>query len=229
MRSCYTGLLLLLCAGCASEPKPEIRTVPDALAKIEAAAEDAYDAAVASDVGTVSTDATAISESWAGFRAQAASDGAQDVDLQAMDSAVSGLTDAVANPSSDVELARTANAVSDPIARLYAVYKPTVPATLNELDYLGREVALDGMQPDLARASQDIDRVDAVWAPFRGTVASTGSEKDAQTFDDSITAERSAADAQDAALLVQKANAQLDKVDVLEQIFVKAAQADAPD
>jgi hypothetical protein len=194
-------------------------TIPSDLTEIEGLAEDAYDKALVSDYSTVSTDATAIQEYWTAFREQATSDGASQNDIAALDSAIPGLSDAAAAAESPVSVARAANTISASMDELYALYSPSVPTEILVLDYLGREVVLDGMEADLTAAGADTDTIQSTWDSVRARVIEAGGEKEAQDYDANITAIRDAISAGNADEVVNQANAGLELVDTIEQVF----------
>jgi hypothetical protein len=210
--------VLAVLAGCATNPVPESRSVPAPLAKIEAGAEDAYDSAIAENFTGVTSEANQLARTWKAFRSRALADGVSASDANALEKSILALKEAGAKAKGKVIVGRAANAVSGPVALLYGVYEPTVPAVLVELDFLGREVALDGMAADLRRASADIGRVAAVWKTLRPEVVSMG-PNEAASFDDSIARERRAVRSRDAGALVITANAQLEIVDGIEMLY----------
>ena len=229
MRSELTFLFAVVASlnGCAAEEGPEPDPVPAALHQIEGNAEDAFDHAMAGDVAAVSADAASLESDWTAFRARAVKDGAAEADAVAVDEAIAGLKAAAAGQIEAVALARAANAVSAPMSELFAVYKPPTPPALMELDYLGREVLLDGTEGDFIRASSDILATDGTWKSIRQQVVDVGASSQAAKFDSAITAMQSAADASDSTGLVAKSNEELELVDAIEVAFSK--NADPPD
>jgi hypothetical protein len=215
--------LFLITIGCSSEAADN---VPAPLQTVEGTAEDAYDQALAGHPDAVSTDAADLQTTWQGFRARALKDGVAETDAKALDDGISALKTAAATVTDGPSLARTANAVSAPMSNIFAVYGPTVPAPVLELDYLGREVELDGMQSDLTAGAQDVDSLDSVWKALRAKVVAAGGSAAADAFDASIQSERDALAASDTTALTTAAHSQLDQVDVVEQVF---ASSDAPD
>lgn len=215
---------MLITSSCSNEEADD--NVPRQLQTIEGTAEDAYDQALAGHPDAVMTDAADLQTTWQDFRPQALKDGVAEADAKTLDEAISALKTAAATVTDGPSLARTANAVSAPMSNIFAVYGPTVPAPVLELDYLGREVELDGMQSNLTAAAQDVDTLDSVWKALRAQVVAAGGSTAADAFDASIQSERDALAASDAASLATAAHSQLDQVDVVEQVF---ASSDAPD
>ncbi|MCA9493680.1 MAG: hypothetical protein KC621_27295, partial [Myxococcales bacterium] len=147
-------------------------------------------------------------------------DGAAAADLDAMDAAVSALSDAAgAATLDDVSLARVANAVSGPMDELFALYDDPVPASILALDYGGREVSLDAMDGAVEAAGADIDQLDAVWATVRDQVLTAGGDAEAADYDASLTRQHELVSAGDAAGLLTESNAGLELVDALEGVF----------
>ncbi len=224
----HLALLLPLLLACGTDPAPTgddgSRQIPADLETVESAAEDAYDKALLDDAAAVAADATTMASAWDAFRQQALDDGASQEIVDAMDAAIASLS---ADPAtSGPALAREANAVSAPMDALYALYEPVVPAAVLRLDYLGREVALDGLDGDLERATADVGRVEAVWNDLRDAVVEAGGDAEAADFDASIAAERAAIASGHGAEVTIEANVQLELVDVLEDVL--AAAADGP-
>jgi len=219
-RFTVTLILAAMLVACSDE-------VPEELVQIEGAGEDAYDRALENDVGAVASDAEKLQSTWQSFRSEAISDGAREQDARALDLAIASLADAASGSPEPPALARAANGISAPMDELFRIYDPAVPADVLGLDYLGREVALDGMDRDLTRASADIDRIVDVWKALRPVVVDAGGSAEAGRYDASIAKERSAVEAADAKVLVDEANAQLELVDALERVFEDSG--DAPD
>lgn len=196
-------------------------TIPTALANVEGTAEDAFDKALLGDRQAVAADAAQLDTDWKSFRDQASSDGADATSLAAVDAAIAGLVTAAAGTQSPVELARAANAVSAPMPTLYALYHPATPTELLELDYRGREIQLDGQQPDLARAAQDAASLRQTWTALKSAVIANGGSTQAADYDASIAALESDITAGDGAKLATDAVVGLDLVDAMEGLFGK--------
>lgn len=218
------GILSALSFACSSDPKEE--GVPEELDTVEGTAEDAYDQALAGHPDLVAKDAQTLDTTWKAFRPTAIEDGVSEADAVALDQAIAGLLAATAAGTVGPELARAANAVSEPMSDLYTPFEPAVPAPVLRLDYLGRELELDGLESDLAGAQGHVDALDATWKALRASVVSAGGTKQAADYDASVTSERDAITASDAAALSAAAHTQLDLVDAIEQVY---ATADAPD
>lgn len=211
-------LLLPLLGACAGSS-----SIPATLADIEGTAEDAYDKALVSDYAAVSDDASALDSGWASFRDQAATDGAADADLSAMDDAIAGLVSAAADQPNltDLELARAANAVSGPMDELFALYDDPVPASVLALDYGGREVSLDALEVDMTAALSDIGTLETVWGDVKQQVLDAGGDAEAADYDTSLATQADLANAGDATGLLTESNNGLEIVDSLEGVFTK--------
>jgi len=215
-------------AACSDE-EADVDPVPPPLRRIEEAAEDAYDTALAQDFAAVSADAAVLDQAWQGYRAKALSDGVAASDAEALDTAIAELH-GVETQTDPVIVARAANAVSAPLDEMFAIYHPIVPGEVLALDYLGREIQLDGLESDLISAQSDVDLNSATWASLRAPVLSAGGSAEASNFDASITAERDAIATGDTQGLVTRAQEQLDLVDLIEAVFQRhAAAQDPPD
>lgn len=214
------GAVSLGCGGDDGEgPEPGAGVVPDALLAVEGGAEDAFDHALADDLPAVSAEAVTISATWRTFRAEASSDGASAADLAAMDAAVAGLGTIVMTSTDRVTVARAANRISAPMDELFALYAPPLPTPVLALDYLGRELVLDGLGADFTGAAAHLDEVAATWGTVRPAVVAAGGVIEARDYDAAITAARAHVVAADGAALVIEANHGLDLVDAIEAVF----------
>jgi len=218
------GIVVALAVGC-SENEPN--QVPLDLSDIESKAEDAFDLALTGDVAAVRTHAVELSTRWDAYRAQATSDGVPSSAMSALDTAITQLTSVASGSPSVQELAQAANAVSEPMPAFYDIYDPAVPSQVLALDYLGREVRLDAMAGDFARADMDVNEIDSLWQGLRAQVAAAGGGSEASSFDASIATERSAIESSDAQELDNAAIDQLELVDRVETVF--ANSGDQPD
>ncbi len=217
MKKPTTAALLFALASLSCAPvAPQAPTLPAALLEIEGTAEDAYDKALAGDFATVDSDAKAIAAGWDGYRAAAATDGAGADVLTGMDDAVAGLTDA---PADRVAAGRAANAISSFMKPLFTLYAPKTPPAIIELDHAGREIALDGVDDDLAAALDDISSLAAEWDGVTADITAAGGQDSADAYDAHIVAMGDAVAADDAAALVEQANVGLELVDAMEALF----------
>ncbi len=190
--------------------------IPRRLDRIESLAEDAYDAALAGKQAAVRNKAEALARLWAAYRPHALAPAPV---LEATADAVARLTHAATQGASRLALARAANAVSAHIADLYAPYHPAIPAPVETLDYLGREVALDAMAHDLAGASAHLKTLRATWAPLRVRVVARHGKGTAKAFDRALEAMSAALTAKDPGRLLRAANHTLEVVDRVERVF----------
>lgn len=136
-----------------------------------------------------------------------------------LDAAIAALLAASAAGDQGVALARAANGVSAPMSAVYAPYGPWAPPALLTLDYLGRELELDGMSSDMTGGQRHVDMLAAAWQGVRPTVVAKGGTTQATSYDSSVTRERSAIAVSDAATLSSVAHSQLDLVDAIELLF----------
>jgi hypothetical protein len=176
--------------------------------------------ALAENYSGVSAAAKEIDTRWKAFRAQAARDGVNESDLGNMDEAVNDLLRAAANPTGALRLARAVNAISGEMEILFEVYEPKVPPPVLQLDFLGREIALDGMEKNFASASADVDAMVLTWRRLRQTVLDAGGAQAAADYDESIICLQDALLARDAGALIEEANDNLELVDALENVFL---------
>jgi hypothetical protein len=203
------------CGGGGEGAEPGSGQIPAPLLALEGAAEGAYDQALAGDAAGYASSARTIDAGWKAWRGEAVSDGASATALSDMDRAVAGMTGA----DGAVPRGRAANAVSAPMEPLFEIYGPTVPTGLLVMDYLGRELVLDGMAAEFSVATTDVDRLAKTWAALRPKVLVAGGAKEAADFDAVIESLKTDAAASSSASLIHHANAALDLTDVVEKLF----------
>ncbi|NOY90567.1 MAG: hypothetical protein GXP55_05100 [Deltaproteobacteria bacterium] len=225
-------MLLAACGGqqaLAASPSPARRpaehtehgegSLPPALDALESEAEDAYDYALDGQVSRVAAEAHGMTERWRAFRARAASAGASEVVLDQMDAAVRGLEESAHQGVDPVVLARVTNALSAPMADLFGLYDTAVPSAVLELDYLGREVALDARQGKFNDAGVHLHRLELVFSSVGDAALEQHGQREVADFQASIDGMRAAIVARDAARLETAATSELELVDGLERVF----------
>ncbi len=195
--------------------------VPARLADIEGKAEDAYDTALAADYDAVINDAGDMTAGWRYFRDFVRADGASADQIASLDVAIAGLNAAVADRANltDFELARAANAISEPMDELFSVYQDPVPAIVLALDYGGREVQLDGYQGAFEAALVHIGNCQRQYNSVKPQVLAVNGADTASAYEASLAAQIALAEAGDGAGLVLEAETGLDLVDLLEDLF----------
>jgi hypothetical protein len=211
----YGCLAVAACGGGGEGAEPGSGQIPAPLLALEGAAESAYDQALAGDAAGYASSGRTIEAGWKAWRGEAASAGAPASALSDMDLAVAGLGGAVGA----VPRGRAANAVSAPMEQLFETYAPTVPTALLVMDYLGRELVLDGMAGEFTVATTDVDRLAKSWAALRPKVLVAGGAKDAAAFDALIESLKGDVAASSATSLIRNANTALDLTDVIEKLF----------
>jgi len=207
-------LLLALVAGCSGGG-----SIPDALSAIEGDAEHAYDVALVEDYTQLAETAGTIDAAWTDFRPTAEADGASGTVLAGVDDAIAALVDSAGLEEGAAASGRAANGVSEFMPQLYDLYAPAVPSEVLALDYLGREVVLDGMDGDFTAAGSDVETLASTWESVRQAVLDAGGDAEATDFDASVELLRSLAAGDDAQALIDEANVNLELVDVLEGVF----------
>jgi hypothetical protein len=206
--------------GC-SDPAP-VDPIPTDLANIEGAAEKAVDGALNNDKAAVTTQAQIITTTWTSFRPQAVTAGAPSGALTTLDAAVAGLNTTIGkSDATSLELARAANAISAPMSQLFETYRPKIPTSLLNLDYLGREVQFDARAADFVRAGTDLTRIEQGWATLKPDTVSNGGATDAAQMDKAISDCRAGITAGNAASVETAALLELEIVDAIEGIYAK--------
>jgi hypothetical protein len=209
------ALALFACGGGNEATDP----IPPDLAAVESAAEGGFDAALAANAAEAALANTEVARSWALFRTRAAKDGVPASDVSRVDTAVASLGTAITAQAPALDIGRAFNGVSAPMASIYAVYKPAIPATLLDLDYLGRELMLDARRSDMAAATAHAQQLNAAWAALRAKVLAASGSTQATLMDNALAQVGSAITAADATRLEAAAVAETDAVDVVEQLF----------
>lgn len=141
-------------------------------------------------------------------------------DLLLVDKAIGKLSASTGADATAVTMARAANAIIEPMGRLYAVYNPKPPSELLDLDYLDREVVVDAVATDFAAATGHTDKIEVSWKLITAKVAAaSGGQAKADAYVAHIADLRTATATKDAKLLQTKANAGLELVDAMEALL----------
>lgn len=216
-----TGALAMAaaCAGCSSEAPI---TVPAQLASVESSAEATFDQVLASDLAGARTSADELAAAWTAYKPRGLRDNVPVDAVSAIDQAIAALPQALAGMPRVSDAGRAVNAVSAPMSRLYAVYSPTVPVAVLDLDYLGRELLIDSLVTDPALATGHVDKIEATWTSLKPELIAAGGAAEASNFEAAISSARSAISAGNAPDLEAAAKNELDIVDAIEHVFSTA-------
>jgi hypothetical protein len=219
------GLLSIGAVACGQGAEPDsdtlqnataARAVPKPALDFEAKAEDAYDTALKGDVAGVRAAAASLGDLWKKLRKIVQRDRLSSATIRALDKAVARFSSLSATSTDRVQLARAANAISDPMDDVFELYHPKVPPTLISLDFLGREIVLDCKESALQPAASHLKALEPEWAGLRPKVVKAGGSTQATNLDDALAAARKAIGSQDFAELEKRAQAVLDLVDSME-------------
>lgn len=202
--------------GCSSE---STTTVPAQLESVESTAEATFDKVLASDLAGARTSADALTTAWNTYKPRAEADKAPADAITAVDSAVAALPAALSGTPQTAAAARSVNAVSAPMSRLYAVYSPTVPVAVLDLDYFGRELLVDGLALDTSSATRHVDDINTTWSMLKPKVIAAGGNTEAANFDSALAAARSAIAAGNTSDIQAAATNELEVVDAIEHVF----------
>jgi hypothetical protein len=214
-----TLTLALFTTACGGGEGGAADPIPTELAAVETAAETGFDAALKADQPQIAAAANVATSNWATYGKRATADGVPPAAFDAVSAAITTVNSLIASNAPAPAIARAFNQISAPMARIYAVYKPPVPATLLDLDYLGREVRADARAADIARATADLDTLTSQWAMFRTSLVAAGGAAQASQMDGTLAHARTAIAANDAAGLELAAVSEADAVDVIERFF----------
>jgi hypothetical protein len=194
------------------------QVVPDSLQTIEAQAEDIIDIVPGGSWAKANGDVAAVAEAWKAYQGQAATDGAPQAFQDALASALDRLQQA-SSAKDATDTMQAANDMSAAVIDLFSVYHPAVPADLGRLDVLERLVVFDVAAKDFTADADGLAKVDAIWARLKPSILAHNGADVAKQFDASLTAQRAAWKAKDAAALAAEANKGLEIVDALEKLY----------
>ncbi len=188
----------------------------EAVLDFEALAEDTYDKALSGDAGGVHAAAASIQSRWKKLRKTVVRAGLKEASARALDRSVARLVSLSASAADTLQLARAANAVTDTMDDIFALYHPKAPPELMTLDFLGRELMLDARTPDLHAGAAHRKDLQSEWAGVRPKVIKAGGEKEATGMDDTLAAADRAIAQGDQAELEKQAQSELELVDAIE-------------
>lgn len=196
--------------------------IPRALNTLESSAEDTYDLALSGAFAKVTRNADSIRATWARYRSQATRDGIPKNIVAAMDSSVVNLVREAsqAKQGENLKLARVANAVSADMDQFYSAYHPNTPPGIMKLDFLGRELVLDGMAREFSLAKSHLADVSRTWTPLRQLINLAGGTKEAKVYDQELQALQLDLAKQDGPAVVKDANVSLEDLDAMEKLYL---------
>jgi hypothetical protein len=209
----FLGALL---AGCGARPnrtEHDVGGKPAALVDLEVTSEHAYDRAMAGDTAGMAAASTRLLDDWTKVREAANGHGTEDDILDETDAAVLAFADTARTSTDPLTLARAANRITGSLDELYAAFDPALRSDVMELDYLGRELALDGLASDLRHAATHVSLLDDRWMELRPLL---GESKPAADLAIAVRATDEAVDAKDGAILRSRAEALVQRVYDLE-------------
>jgi hypothetical protein len=217
MRTKPLLVLGVLLAGCGAGAKRVDHAGGGAgtspLADLEATSEQAYDRAVAGDTGAMAAASTRLLDDWTKVREDADMRGADDDMLDEIDQAVIAFSNTARASTDPVTLGRAANRITGSLDELFAVFDPNLRSDVMELDYLGRELALDGMASDMRHAATHQSLLQDRWMELRPLL---GESKPAADLAIAVRATDEAVEAKDGAILRTRAEALVQRVYDLE-------------
>jgi len=211
--------LFLTFAACGHPHGPQIAKpdVPPALTDLEVTAEHAYAGALAGNADALAADIDRIGNDWSSLRPEAGAAGVTPDLVDELDASVTDLGAAAARKQAAPDVARAANRISAALVEVYRVYAPARVPDVMQLDFLGRELALDGRTSDLRHADTDLAQIDSTWADLRPDVPAGH----AASFDAAVQAAHAAVTSKAPAAIDRNAGAVSASVDDLEQLYVR--------
>jgi hypothetical protein len=167
---------------------------------------------------TIAKDTTAIAGAWTTYQPQAAAAGASQTTQDALSTALTRLQTASAakNPQDTMQ---AANDLSAAVIEMFALYNPTIPAAVGQLDVLERQVVLDVTADDYMAAAASLAKAQAVWESVKSSVLSHDGAKVAAQFEASLATQASGIQAKDGPAVTSEAKNGLELVDGLENLY----------
>jgi hypothetical protein len=161
-----------------------IRTpLPDVLTDLESGAEDIVDYALSGDRSSAISAAADVKASANGPAAKAlTASGVSAPKVRALESRAKRLA-RVARNAPLVQIALTANAVSQLMPDLYAHFRNRVPPSILALDYFDREAQLRSLARQSANVTVAVEGLRATWPRVRPKVRAAGGREEAAAFD----------------------------------------------
>jgi len=213
------AILAFLAAGCAAEVKTGPQEVPKELNGLEALSCDVFGFALKVDLEGLESASRRLAEQWSSVREIVIDDGASPKDVAGTDGAIARLRKVLDGRAERVPLARAANAVSLHLDELFGLYRPVVPAGMLALDFLGRELLLDGIQADFTSAAGHTDDLAATWGGLRDRVVGAGGASAAELFDGRVAELRGAVAKRDGEATGRIARQVVEEIDILKAVF----------
>ena len=174
-------------AGCAGggglrrQPAGATAAPPAALATLEANANGIIDSATARDWTAVSTQLTAVHQSWTALRPDLTGRGARSGLIYAASGAISAL-DHQSNLLAPRATAQAANRLTAFVPDMQALYTTPVPPQIAEMMYLGRAIQFHADSSHAAAVWEDARALGTQWAYIR-PAAQRASNGDASRLD----------------------------------------------
>jgi hypothetical protein len=195
---------------------------PTALSDISDRAVDIIDMADMEDWPQVYASVQEISDAWSDYKhptvvPPSSPRGATALLYGRLDTALARLKDAAAARDSDQTM-RAANDVDAAAVELIEYYNPTIPPELQRLAVLERKIMLDAWDGRIESADQTLVEVRRTWTQVRPVVVERSSDEAAETFDDRITDQQRAIDAQESSTLGNYAEDALIMLKEMEQL-----------
>lgn len=213
------AVLLVILAGLWLAVRSAGAAPPSALTRFEASLEDSFDLALANHVREPVRLAGRLTAEWDRCRALLIAGGLDSMGGAQQDIALRQLAGVAGKNPGSLELARAINGCSAHLDALFAPYHPREPSPLLRLDYLGRELDLDGRAADLLHARQTLAELGAFWSAFKPEVVRARGARVARLFDLALAAATGGVEHGDAATIRKAARRTLELVDRCERLF----------
>lgn len=213
--------------GCGEEDDDAPEVSPE-LTRIESLAEDSIDFALSGNLAEASRLANDLKQAWDTYRPEAEQKGASQELLASEDSYINALVAGSREVGRQpLDVARLANAATEPLGGLFALYKGRIPSAVFELDYLEHELLIDGEGGSSALARSHVAELQETWKELRSQVLKVpGGSALVAVYDANIEHHEDAARSGNTVLVSRHAFVGLELVDVIERLF---DESDPPD
>ena len=192
--------------------------VPSSLQRVESAAEDLVDVALAhqrAEAARSARELPDLARAAAPALRRADVPAAQVRELERLAARV-----AAAGPRAGfLQVALDANQISGLVPQLYSHFRTAVPPRVYALDYLDREAQLRSLAGQRSGARAAVDKLAPSWQRLRPRVVAAGGAREARLYDGHVRALQRLAHAGSLPALAHEAARGLELVDELERVF----------
>jgi hypothetical protein len=196
------------------------KPVPESLKATESSAEDIVDFALSSDREAVVAGAAELKAAAYGPAARSLTRAGVPLAKIASLKQRAGRVARLARTGSFIEIALSANAVSQLMSALYAHFRDSVPATVLTLDYLDREAQLRSLAMQRGKVAEAVRALGPTWTRLKPKVIAAGGAREASAYQKHVVALQRLASGPPLKVQAEAVHG-LALVDEIEQVFVR--------